>query len=96
MDWVWRDDYVRSMYRKWGSDWCANSVITKDVPPYAIAAGNPQKLMKYRFSSNTIEKLQSLEWWNLEFSSIQSIFQLLQSNDIETCINAIEEIKMKG
>lgn len=74
----------------------ANSVITKDVPPYAIVAGNPQQLMKYRFSSNIIEQLQSLEWWNLKFSSIQSIFHLLQSNDIETCINAIEETKKKG
>ncbi|MEC3751582.1 antibiotic acetyltransferase, partial [Bacillus safensis] len=69
---------------------------TKDVPPYAIAAGNPQQLMKYRFSSEIIEKLQLLEWWNLEFSNIQSIFHLLQSHDIEQCINVIEDIKKKG
>ncbi|WP_353855570.1 CatB-related O-acetyltransferase [Bacillus sp. Bos-x628] len=74
----------------------ANSVITKDVPPYAIVAGNPQQLMKYRFSHDKIEKLQTLKWWDLEFSSLQSIFHLLQSNDIETCINTIEEIKKKG
>ncbi|PNU24590.1 MULTISPECIES: CatB-related O-acetyltransferase [Bacillus] len=74
----------------------ANSVITKDVPPYAIAAGNPQQLMKYRFSSEIIEKLQLLEWWNLEFSIIQSIFHLLQSHDIERCITVIEDIKKKG
>ncbi|MCM3147496.1 CatB-related O-acetyltransferase [Bacillus pumilus] len=74
----------------------ANSVITKDVSPYAIAAGNPQQLMKYRFSSKTIEKLQLLEWWNLEFTVIQSIFHLLQSNDIEHCIKVIEDIKKKG
>ncbi|MGG1959725.1 CatB-related O-acetyltransferase [Bacillus pumilus] len=74
----------------------ANSVITKNVPPYAIAAGNPQQLMKYRFSSETIEKLQLLEWWNLEFTVIQSIFHLLQSDDIEQCIKVIEDIKKKG
>lgn len=95
MDWIWCDDYVRSMYRK-RVVIGANSVITKDVPPYAIAAGNPQKLMKYRFSSEIIKKLQLVEWWNLEFTVIQSIFHLLQSDDIEQCINVIEDIKKKG
>ncbi|QLI78046.1 CatB-related O-acetyltransferase [Bacillus pumilus] len=74
----------------------ANSLITKDVPPYAIVAGNPQRLMKYRFSFDIIEKLQLLEWWNLEFSIIQSVFHLLQSDDIEQCIHVIENIKKKG
>ncbi|MDM5298343.1 CatB-related O-acetyltransferase [Bacillus pumilus] len=74
----------------------ANSVITKDVPPYAIVAGNPQRLMKYRFSHDIIEKLQSLKWWELDFSQIQAIVHLLQSNDIEACLQAIEDIKKKG
>ncbi|MFS0656252.1 CatB-related O-acetyltransferase [Bacillus sp. 179-C3.3 HS] len=74
----------------------AQSVITKDVPPYAIVAGNPQQLMKYRFSPHTIEKLESLKWWELDFSKIQTIFHLLQSNEIEACLHAIEDIKKKG
>lgn len=43
----------------------AGSVVTKDVPSYAIVAGNPAKIMKYRFTDRMITKLLSLKWWNL-------------------------------
>ena len=42
----------------------ANSVVTKDVPPYAIVAGVPAKIISYRFSPEIIEKLLELQWWN--------------------------------
>lgn len=42
----------------------ANSTVTKDVPPYAIVAGNPARIVKYRFSEEIIEKLQMISWWN--------------------------------
>ena len=43
----------------------AGSVVTKNVPAYAIAAGNPAKVIKYRFDETTIEKLLSSNWWDL-------------------------------
>src|SRR5699024_8058186 len=42
----------------------AGSVLTKDVPPYSIVAGNPAKVIKYRFDKNIIEKLLSIKWWD--------------------------------
>jgi len=42
----------------------AHSVVTKDVPPYAIVAGVPSKIIKYRFDDDIIEALQKSEWWN--------------------------------
>ncbi|NMB56478.1 CatB-related O-acetyltransferase [Candidatus Beckwithbacteria bacterium] len=42
----------------------AGSVVTKDVPAYAIVAGNPAKLVRYRFSKYQIKKLQKIKWWN--------------------------------
>ena len=42
----------------------AGSVVTKDVPDYAIVAGNPAKLIRYRFDEQTIKELQSLKWWD--------------------------------
>ena len=42
----------------------AGSVVSKDVPPYAIVAGNPAKVVKYRFNEEQIEKLLSIAWWD--------------------------------
>lgn len=41
----------------------AGSVVTKDVPAYGIVAGNPARLLRYRFSSSQISDLISSEWW---------------------------------
>ncbi|HEY1095944.1 MAG TPA: CatB-related O-acetyltransferase [Alphaproteobacteria bacterium] len=41
----------------------AGAVVTKDVPPYAIIAGVPAKILRYRFDEETIEKLLASKWW---------------------------------
>jgi acetyltransferase-like isoleucine patch superfamily enzyme len=41
----------------------ANSVVTKNVPAYAIVGGSPAKIIKYRFSAEKIAKLLKSEWW---------------------------------
>lgn len=43
----------------------AGSVVTKDVPPFAIVAGVPAKVIRYRFDESTIKDLLDTEWWNL-------------------------------
>ena len=43
----------------------AKTVITKDVPPYAIVAGNPGRIKKYRFSQDVIDNLLKYPWWDL-------------------------------
>lgn len=40
----------------------ANSVISKDVPPFAIAVGNPIEIKKYRFSSKNVGQLLAMKW----------------------------------
>lgn len=42
----------------------AGAVVSKDIPPYAIAVGNPIEIKKYRFSPDTIQKLLNIKWWN--------------------------------
>ena len=48
----------------------AGAVVTKDVPPYAIVAGNPAKTIKYRFKPEVIDTLLSSEWWAYDLSRI--------------------------
>lgn len=43
----------------------AGSVVTKDVPPYAVVGGAPAKIIKYRFSQEVIDRLEEIQWWNL-------------------------------
>lgn len=42
----------------------AGAIVTKDVPPYAIVAGNPARLIRPRFTPEVAAGLQSLAWWN--------------------------------
>lgn len=41
----------------------AHSVVTHDIPPYSIAVGVPAKVIKYRFTSEEIEKIELSKWW---------------------------------
>ena len=65
----------------------ANSVVTKSVGPYEIWAGNPAKLIKKRFSDDSIEKLLKYKWWDKNTNEIEEIVPLLCHNNIEKLFN---------
>ena len=48
----------------------ADSVVVKDVPPYAIVGGNPAQIIKYRFPPKMIEALLHLRWWDWPLEKI--------------------------
>lgn len=49
------------------------AVVTKDVPPYAVVAGVPAKIVKYRFSETEIENLTEIQWWNYAYTDFKEI-----------------------
>jgi hypothetical protein len=69
----------------------ASSVVTKDVPHYAIVGGNPAKVIKYRFSEDIIKKLLELDIWSLPNEEIDKLD--LWTDDIE---NFIENFKRQS
>ena len=65
----------------------AGSTVTKDVPPFAIVAGNPGKIVKYRFTEEQIEKLLQISWWNWEENKIKENAMSMWSPNIDDFIN---------
>ena len=59
----------------------ASAVVAKNIPPYAIAVGNPARVIKYRFDEETIRKLLAVKWWNWSLEKIADNFPLI--NDVE-------------
>lgn len=67
----------------------ANSVVTKDVPPYHIAGGNPIRIIKKRFNDELINYLLNLKWWDWPPIKIFDNLEILCSSNLER----IKEIK---
>lgn len=59
----------------------AGSVVTKDVEPYTIVAGNPAKVIRKRFDDETVEKLLEIKWWNLPDEQIKGLGDCFESPD---------------
>jgi virginiamycin A acetyltransferase len=65
----------------------ANSVVTKDVAPYTIVAGNPAKVIRKRFDEEIIVKLEEIAWWNWDIRKILDNVDLILNNNIEAFVN---------
>ena len=68
----------------------AGAIVTKDVPPFAVVVGAPARVVKYRFSPETIEKILTSCWWNLPDDVLKSNIKLFQSEFID--VEALEQI----
>lgn len=58
----------------------AGSVVNKDVPAYAVAAGVPAKVIKSRFSPKLIQEIEALQWWNKSKNELEEIKPLFFKN----------------
>jgi virginiamycin A acetyltransferase len=73
-----------------GSAIAMESIVTKDVLPYALVGGNPAKIIKYRFNEQQINSLLKIAWWNWPDSKIKRLVPLMLSEDVDSFIKAAE------
>lgn len=72
----------------------AGSVVTKDVPPYAIVAGVPARIIRYRFDSELIDLLLKTQWWNYPIKALESVSYVADSP--RQFINQLSEFSISG
>ncbi|MEZ4874045.1 MAG: CatB-related O-acetyltransferase [Flavobacteriaceae bacterium] len=58
----------------------SGSVVTKDVPPYAVVAGVPAKVINMRFHDTVIQEIESLQWWNMTEAQLNEHKELFFKN----------------
>nr|WP_315233517.1 CatB-related O-acetyltransferase [uncultured Flavobacterium sp.] len=51
----------------------AGAVVSKDIPPYGIAVGNPIKVIKFRFNEEQIKKFLEIKWWDFNFEELKEV-----------------------
>lgn len=61
----------------------ANSLVSKDVEPYTIVAGNPIRVIRKRFDDELIDLLECFKWWDKSIEEINNLIPLLTNGDLE-------------
>lgn len=64
-----------------GSIIATNSLVTKDIEPYSIVAGNPAQVIRKRFDDDTIKFLLDLRWWDWPIEKIVKNVKFIMSAD---------------
>lgn len=76
-----------------GSIVAAGAIVTKSVPDYAIVAGVPAKIIRFRYDEKIITALNTLEWWQLDDVILKQLAPIFRDNDITRLIREINKIK---
>lgn len=71
-----------------GAVLAAGAVVVKDVPRYAVVAGNPAEVKKFRFSEAQIEVLVESEWWEWSDEKINSYLSQMTDVDMFTGVSS--------
>lgn len=69
----------------------AGSVVTKDVAPYSIVAGNPAQHVRWRFDESTRAALVEIAWWAWPVEEVSRIAQILCPGDIDSLLKYAEK-----
>lgn len=69
----------------------ARSVVAGDIPPFAVAGGNPAKVIRMRFDAETIGRLLEIAWWDWTAEKISRYVDAIRGSDIEALAAAARE-----
>lgn len=70
----------------------SHSVVTKDVPAYHLAAGDPAVVKKARFSEETIEFLEHIKWWDFQPELLERAIPYLTCLDLDNAKSELEKL----
>lgn len=68
-----------------GATLAARAVVTRNVPPYSLVAGNPAAVRKFRFNMAIVDKLLNIAWWDWPDEKIKEV--LPRMADIDAFLN---------
>lgn len=74
----------------------ARSVVTKNIEPYTIYAGNPARKIGRRFEDRIIQELLDLKWWDFRDRDIEKLLPLMLNDDIQLFIRKARMLKEKS
>lgn len=60
-----------------------NSVVSKDVAPYTIVAGNPAVIIRKRFDDELINLMLRFKWWEKTIEEINNLIPILSNSNLE-------------
>ncbi|WP_431311077.1 CatB-related O-acetyltransferase [Methylobacterium nigriterrae] len=74
----------------------ARAVVARDVPPYAVVAGNPARVVRHRFAPEMVAALVETAWWDLPHAEVSRLVPLLQSGRVGELIEAARAVAKAG
>lgn len=88
--WIGHGAYIKAGVKIGnGAIVAAHSVVTKDVPDYAVVAGNPAQIKKLRIPEPYIDQLLQLEWWNYTPKQLANV----KFYDLPSAIEQIQKLR---
>jgi phosphonate metabolism protein (transferase hexapeptide repeat family) len=72
----------------------AGAVVTRDVPPYAIVAGNPAKIIRMRFPDDVAQRLMALGWWDWSHERLREALPDFRKLAVEAFLEKYELTKI--
>lgn len=78
----------------------AGSVVTKSIPPYSVAVGNPAKVIRYRFPPEVIDLVKDIHWWDWDYKEIRRLKEFFEidfeNSDLSELETKLESLGVLG